>query len=119
MADEPGAQTHDVLPPVVNQLLGLAWIALFAGRWIVVQLLLAGNVLAPSMVADLDDRVLMRIYLVLLAVTVLVSVLRAMRNGRSGSASDRGMPSGNAANPSDSPNSGSLHMADRRPNSGD
>ena len=119
MADEPGAKTHDVLPPVVNQLLGLAWIALFAGRWIVVQLLLAGNVLAPSMVADLDDRVLMRIYLILLAVTVLVSVLRAMRNDTSGSASDRGASPVNVANPADSPDSGALHMADRRPKSGD
>ena len=119
MADDPGAQTNDVLPPVVNQLLGLAWIALFAGRWIVVQLLLAGQVLSPNMVADLDDRVLVRIYLVLLAVTVLVSVLRSMRNGKAGSAPDRGMSPGKAEKPSESPRSGALHRTDRRPSSGD
>ena len=119
MADSPGAQSNDVLPPVVNQLLGLAWIALFAGRWIVVQFLLAWQVLTPNMVADLDDRILTRIYLVLLAVTVLVSVLRAMRNGKSASASDRGALPGHGVNSSESPRSGALHLAHRRPNSGD
>ena len=50
MHEESGASSGDVLPPVANQLLGLAWILLFAGRWIVVQLLLAARRLRIALV---------------------------------------------------------------------
>jgi hypothetical protein len=69
----------DVVPPALNQLLGAAWIALFSGRWIVIPLLVAARFASPSLVADLDDTVLFRFYLMLVAVTILVVVLRLMR----------------------------------------
>ena len=82
MTEEPAPQPDEVLPPAVNTLLGVSWILLFAGRWILVQLLLAAGVLSPNAVADLDDRVLVRCYLALLAITIVVVVLRIMRAAR-------------------------------------
>ena len=82
MTEEPAPQPDEVLPPAVNTLLGLSWILLFAGRWILAQLLLAAGVLTPNTVADLDDRVLVRCYLALLAITIVVVVLRVMRAAR-------------------------------------
>ncbi|HLJ54810.1 MAG TPA: hypothetical protein VKT77_07190 [Chthonomonadaceae bacterium] len=75
MSDEAA----DVLPPAVNGSLAAAWILLFGFRWIATPFLLAAGILSPSGVADLDDRVLIRIYLVLLAITVVVTVLRVLR----------------------------------------
>lgn len=86
--DESRRKSQDVVPPIVSRALGISWIALFAGRWIVVQLLLAYGVFSASIVADLDDRVLQRVYLVLLAFTIMVVALRAVRASRLG-ASDR------------------------------
>lgn len=82
MPEPSTASTDEVLPPVAEKLFGLAWILLFAGRWIAVPFLLAARLVTPTFVADLDDRVLMRLYLVLLAATVLVAVLRAMRGAK-------------------------------------
>src|ERR1043165_5544714 len=87
MADAPDRPHEEVVPSLANGLLALCWIVLFAGRWIVVQLLLAAGLLSPTLVADLDDGVLMRCYLALLAVTIMVLVLAAMRAARSGYAS--------------------------------
>jgi hypothetical protein len=81
MSKEPD-NTADVLPPAAGRLLGISWVLLFAGRWVVVSLLLAAGVLTPAMVTDLDDGILVRCYLVLLAVTVAVLVLRAMRSAK-------------------------------------
>ncbi len=80
MTDDSDRSVRDVLPPIVNQLLGASWVLLFAGRWTIVELLLAAHVLTPSMVSDLDDQILIRCYLVLLAVTITVVILRAMRS---------------------------------------
>ena len=82
MCEEPDRESNDVLPPGINQALGLAWVLLFAGRWIGGPLLLGARVLTPSMISDLDDRVLVRCYLALLAATILVVVLRTMRRGK-------------------------------------
>jgi hypothetical protein len=69
----------DVLPPAVNQLLGAAWIVLFSARWICIPFMLAARLVSASFVADLDDRVLLRVYLIMAAITILVVVLRLMR----------------------------------------
>ena len=79
MSGDPVAPEKDVLPPALNQLLGAAWIALFSGRWICVPLLLAARLIPASLVADLDDKVLFRLYLIMVAATILVVVLRLMR----------------------------------------
>ena len=91
----------EVLPPIASAALGIAWIALFGYRWIAAPFLLAAGILSPSVVADLDDRVLFRVYLVLLAITVVVIVLRAMR-GSSRQSNDRGGsgPEGRSNSPS-------------------
>ena len=78
--DSDGAGSRDdVLPPLANDLLGIAWILLFTVRWAGVNLLLAAGLMNAAMVSDLDDRVLFRCYLILFAVTVLVIALRAVR----------------------------------------
>ena len=119
MNEDSGEASDGVLPPEVDQLLGLAWILLFAGRWIAVQFLLAARILSSTAAADLDDRVLTRLYLVLLAVTVIVVALRAMRGVKRKLASKRDpTPVGGAATP-DSASSVSLNAADRRPDTGD
>jgi len=119
MHEDAGEASDTVLPPVINQLLGLAWIALFAGRWIVVQLLLAARVLSSTMVADLDDRILIRLYLILLAVTVMVVVLRAMRGAKPNPATNIGVSAVSEGAPPERASTVSLHAADRSPNTGD
>jgi hypothetical protein len=117
MSIEPGNPSADVLPPVVNDLLGLAWIALFAGRWILVQLLLAAGVLTPSNVSDLDNRFLVYCYLALLTVTIAVAVLRAMRHARP--AAPQGPTSENDEAVPMSSSSASASSADGGPQAGD
>ena len=77
--EEPSENTPDVVPPIALQLLAALWILLFAGRWIGITFLLAARVLVPEQVAILDDSVLKMAYLLLLVVTLIVLILRALR----------------------------------------
>ena len=72
----------DVLPPPVNRILALLWILLLGGRWIVVTWLLAAGVLTREQVAGWDEGVLLRCYLILLAITLVVVALRSVRAAR-------------------------------------
>ena len=74
----------DVLPGAVIETLSLLWIALFGGRWICVSLLQWNGILAPEQVAALDANVLSRAYVVLLALTALVLMLRVLHSRRTG-----------------------------------
>ena len=70
----------DVAPPVVIQTLTLLWIALFGGRWIAVSLLQWNGILLPEQVAAFDSGILSRLYLILLALTILIVALRFARS---------------------------------------
>jgi hypothetical protein len=118
MSDEPDMTPADVLPPTVNLLLGLSWVLLFAGRWILPPFLLAAGVLSPTMVAELDDRILVRCYLLLLAVTIMVLVLRAMRGAKSKAALVSPVQIDEAVAPMHS-QSALSHAADRGPDTRD
>jgi hypothetical protein len=77
---ETGVVSPDVLPPHLRTALIVLWVALFGGRWLLIPALLAaGAVSAPDM-DRLDGGILLQIYLVLLVITVLVAVLRAVRS---------------------------------------
>jgi len=76
------AQTADVLPPNANTLLGICWVTLFAGRWLLAPMLIAAGLLSATQIADLDDGILVRIYTLLLAATILVVALRAVRRAQ-------------------------------------
>ena len=69
----------DVASPVVIQTLSLLWIALFGGHWIVVSLLQWNSMVSPEQVAAFDADILSRVYLILLALTILVVALRVAR----------------------------------------
>ena len=116
MSEVPDRTPSDVLPPSANQFLGLSWVLLFAGRWIIVPLMLAVGMVSPSLVTELDDRVLVRCYLALLAVTITVMILRTMRGARVQSAPSSAEPTDYVAAP---PNRGPSDAADREPNTGD
>ena len=86
--DEETDDAPDVAPPVVIQILTLSWIVLFGGRWIVVSLLQWNGLIAPDAVAAFDSGpfaplyfsgLLVPIYLVLLACTILIVALRFAR----------------------------------------
>lgn len=82
---ETDDDTPDVTPPVVRELLILGWLLLFGGRWLLFPVLQLLGVLAPDQVAVLDETILLRCYLVLLAFTILIAVLRVVRAAQSGS----------------------------------
>ena len=82
MANEETDETDDspdVAPPIVIQTLTLLWIVLFGGRWIAVSLLQWNGFLSPEQVAAFDSGVLSRLYLILLALTILIVALRVTR----------------------------------------
>ena len=118
MGDEIDEPAGDILPLAALDLLAAAWVVLFMGRWVVVQLLLAASLLTPSMVSDLDDRLLFRCYLVLLAVTIVVLALRAVRGATARSQAavrnSTACPGGKAHAGADA-----VEPADRGPNTGD
>lgn len=116
MSETPHRTPADVLPPAASQLLGVSWVLLFAGRWIIVPLMLAAGIVSPSLVADVDDRILVRCYLALLAVSITVLILRAMRGARVQSAPTSPEPTDYAAAP---PNREPSDAAGREPNTGD
>ena len=72
----------DVTPPLVRDLLILAWLLLFGGRWLVFPVLQLLGVLTPEQVAAWDEVILLKLYLVLLAATILIVVLRAVRGAQ-------------------------------------
>ena len=69
----------DVAPPVVIQTLTILWIVLFGGRWIGVSLLQWNGIISPEQVAAFDGGLLTRLYLILLAFTILIVALRFAR----------------------------------------
>ena len=93
-ADEETDDSPDVAPPIMIQTLSLSWIALFGGRWIVVSLLQWNGILTPEQVAAFDGGILSRVYLILLALTILIVALRMARrySAPSSSASQQEAP---------------------------
>ncbi len=79
-AEEEFAETVAFLPPLVSRMLILGWILLFAGRWLIVQGMVAAGLLAPELVEKLDTLVLGRCYLALLSVTLVTLVVRIVRD---------------------------------------
>ena len=69
----------DVAPEWVLQLLGLAWLLLLGGRWILSPILVFMDPAANAYVSDLDHSVLLRLYLALLSITLLIPALRYVR----------------------------------------
>jgi hypothetical protein len=118
MSDEPDRSPADVLPPTANLLLGLCWVVLFAGRWILPPFLFAAGVLTPSTLSEIDYHILVRCYLALLAVTITVLILRAMRGGQAKPALVSPERNDEAAAPVRL-RSTSSHEADRGPNTRD
>ena len=118
MNDDCDSRPADVVPPMVATLLGLSWVVLFAGRWILVQLLLAAGLLSSFMVADLDNGVLIRCYLALVAITVVVLVLRSLR-GLSARIAATSVRQSDDSVPPGRPRPASAPATDRRPNTGD
>jgi hypothetical protein len=85
----PESRSSDVLPAWANQILGLLWVLLFGGRWIVVPMLWWNGFMTPEQIAVLDENVLLRVYLVLFTVTILVVALRLVRRERVAPSSER------------------------------
>ena len=77
-------KTPDVLPSWANQTLILLWLLLFGGRWLLPPILQMAGVLSAQQLAALDEFILLKLYLVLLAVTCIVVALRAVRDAQSG-----------------------------------
>ena len=77
---DPENEISDVVPPTVRQIIAWLWIALFGGRWIVISLLQWNGILTPEQTAALDENVLSRLYVVLLALTLLILALRLLRS---------------------------------------
>lgn len=82
MPDPETEASPDVLPPLANLAMAALWLLLFGGRWIGGNLLLATGALTPAQLAVWDETLLLRIYLVLFAITVLVLALRFVRRGQ-------------------------------------
>ena len=84
--DEEAGETVAFLPPWLSRGLILGWVLLFAGRWLVVQGMAAASLIGPEQVDSLDEKLLGRIYLLLLSVTLVTLALRIAR----GLQADRG-----------------------------
>ncbi len=80
----PENDTSDVLPAWANQILILLWLLLFGGRWLLPPALQMAGLLSPRQLAALDETVLLKLYLLLLAATCVVVALRAVRVAQSG-----------------------------------
>ena len=57
----------------------VAWLLLLGGRWVIIQWMLTASILNPEVVRGLDNGPLLRAYLILVAVTAAVTVLRLFR----------------------------------------
>ena len=79
MFEKSQTEADDVLPPAVNQALAVSWVALFSFRSAGVFLLLLSGLLNVAQLEAFVDPVLFRLYMVLLAVSIVVIVLRVMR----------------------------------------
>lgn len=74
------AESPALLPPIARQLLVLAWLLLFGGRWLIVPLLQANGLLAPQTLAALDDGLLIKLYLVLFVICCTLAVWQWVRD---------------------------------------
>jgi hypothetical protein len=77
-------ETPDVLPAWANQTLILLWLLLFGGRWLFAPALQLAGLLSGPQLAALDENVLLKLYLVLLAITCVAAALRAVRTSQAG-----------------------------------
>lgn len=74
----------------IERVLSLLWIVLFAGHWVGLTLLNWFGFVTLAQIAVLNESLFSRLYLVLLALTLLVLALRWMRErGSKGDQSDR------------------------------
>ena len=88
----PDEDTPDVLPPRVNQVMAALWILLLGGRWLATPFLMTDQIVTqnnetyvyinPLIRDELDKRILLPCYLVLLIVTLVVLALRFARQTR-------------------------------------
>ncbi|CCW34617.1 hypothetical protein CWRG_00355 [Chthonomonas calidirosea] len=76
LQEEPSA----LLPPIGRQLLILAWLLLFGGRWLIAPLLQINGLLTPQALAALDEGPLMKLYLVLFVICVTLAVWQWVRD---------------------------------------
>ncbi len=79
MFEKSQTDSGDVLPPIINQGLAVSWVVLFTFRSAGVFLLLLSGLLNVAQLEAYVDPILSRLYMVLLAVTIVVIVLRVMR----------------------------------------
>jgi hypothetical protein len=79
----PENETPDVWPAWANQILILLWLLLFGGRWLFAPVLQLSGTLDAAQLAALDEGVLLKLYLILLAITFVVIALRAVRVSQS------------------------------------
>jgi hypothetical protein len=63
----------------VSRILILCWVLLFGGHWVGLTLLNWFGFVSLPQIADWNDTLFSRLYLVLLAATLLVLILRTMR----------------------------------------
>ena len=68
------------LPPLVSRILIAGWIVLFAGRWLVLQGMVAAGLLAPELVEKIDELALGRCYFLLVSVTLVTLIVRIVRS---------------------------------------
>ena len=83
MFEKSQAEAGDVFPPIINQALAAGWVVLFSFRSAGVFLLLLSGLLNVAQLEAFVDPVLSRLYMVLLATTIVVIVLRVMRGMQS------------------------------------
>ena len=63
----------------VSRILTLCWVLLFGGHWVGLTLLNWFGFVSLPQIADWNDNLFSRLYLVLLAATILVLILRGIR----------------------------------------
>lgn len=84
MAKDPDRQqaaqaAEDVAPDWALAALALAWVLLVGGRWLLAPAFQAAGLLGPQLLSSLDNGILLQLYLLLLAATVVLAVLRGVR----------------------------------------
>jgi len=73
-------ETPALLPPIGRQLLVLAWLLLFGGRWLIAPLLQANGLLTPQTLSALDAGPLLKLYLVLFVICCTLAVWQWVRD---------------------------------------
>lgn len=112
---EEDDQGPDVLPEPLMQGLIAAWLLLFGGRWLLAPVLQWNLLLSPTDLHAWDENILLKLYLVLLAITLIVVALRWVRGvqARSAQASARSAISSAAASVDPTPASPAPNRSNR------